>query len=129
MIPRTPTPAQTRRGNNFLAPTPEAPRPRIKLLTFKPLVKNSFRAFVTLELPHGLRLIDCPVLISHGRAWISLPSKPLLDQDGQKRDVNGKSAFAPVPQWRNRGLSHQFSDAAIELIRAAHPSALDGAGS
>ena len=126
MIPRQPTPAQTRRGNNFLAPTPEATRPRIKLLSFKPLVKNSLRGFVTLELPNGLRLIDCPVLISNSRARISFPSRPLLHQ---KRDINGKPAYASVVQWRDRGLSDRFSDATIELIRTAHPCALDPAGS
>ena len=73
----------------------------------------------------GLRLLDCPVLVSNGKAWVSLPSKSAFDQDGQqKRDINGKLAYVPVVQWRDRGLSDRFSTAAIALIREANPEAL-----
>src|SRR5262245_57231143 len=101
--------------------------PRMRLLGFKAIVRNSLRGFAELELPNGLRLIDCPVLASNGTVWVSLPSKPMLDQTGQqKRDINGKPAYVPVVQWRDRNLANRFSDAAIDLIRQAHPGALDG---
>ena len=100
----------------------------MNLLSFKPLIRNSLRGLAEFELSNGLRLIDCTVLVSNGKAWVSLPSKPLLDQDGQhKRDVSGKLAYVPVLQWRDRGVSDRFSDAAILLILGAHPDALGGA--
>jgi hypothetical protein len=116
----------TRRGG--CAPTPCPSARKMRLLSFKPLIKNSLRGFGELELASGLRLIDCPVLVSHGKAWVALPSKSMVDQNGQqKRDPNGKPAYVPVVQWRDRDLQDRFSAAAIELIRAAHPQALDGA--
>jgi hypothetical protein len=102
----------------------------MRLLSFSRLVKNSLHGFCSLELPKHMRFLDCSVLISHGRARVSLPSKPLFGQDGQqKRDIDGKPAYASVVQWRDRGLSDRFSDATIELVRTAHPGALDPAGS
>jgi hypothetical protein len=126
MSGRPPAPAETQRGNACLASS-AAPTTRMRLLSFKPLVKNSLGGFAEFELPSGLRLIDCPVLVSHGRAWVSLPSKPVLDQTGQqKRDINGKPVYVPVVQWRDRDLQARFSAAAIELIRVAHPGGLGG---
>jgi hypothetical protein len=125
MTPRRPRQAETRRGNDYLAPRQP---PRMKLMSFRPLVKNSLRGFVSLELPNGLRLLECPVLVSHGKAWVSLPGRPILDENGRhKRDLNDKLQYAPVIQWRDRDLSDRFSDAVIALIREAHPGALDGA--
>jgi hypothetical protein len=97
----------------------------MRLVSWKPLAKNSLRGFATIELPIGLKISDIPVLVSHGKAWASLPSKPQLDKDGQhKRDVNGKPAYAPILEWRDRDLSDRFSAAVIDLIRASHPEAL-----
>jgi hypothetical protein len=69
------------------------PRPaRMRLVSFKPVVKNSLRGFATVEFPPGLILRELPVLIGvNGRAWVALPGKPVLDENGhQKRDVKGK---------------------------------------
>jgi hypothetical protein len=97
----------------------------MRLISWKPLVKNSLRGFATIELPIGLKISDIPVLVSHGKAWASLPSKPQLDKDGQhKRDVNGKPAYAPILEWRDRDLSDRFSAAVVDLIRASHPDVL-----
>jgi hypothetical protein len=102
-------------------------RPRLRLISFKPLVKNSLRGFAEVEFPNGLRLLDCPVLVSNGKAWCSLPSKPLIDREGrQKRDANGKPAFSPVLEWRDRDLANRFSEAVVGLVREAHPGALEG---
>jgi hypothetical protein len=99
----------------------------MRLISWKPLVKNSLRGFAEFGLRVACGLIDCPVLVSHGRAWVSLPSKPVLDQTGQqKRAINGKPVYVPVVQWRDRDLEARLSAAAIELIRVAHPGGLGG---
>jgi hypothetical protein len=123
-----PIEAELRRGEVATwGPRPDvgAARPKIRLISWKPLVKNSLRGFAAVELPIGLKIADIPVLVSNGKAWASLPSKPQVDKDGQhKRDTNGKPAYTPILEWRDRNLSDRFSAAVVDLIHASHPGAL-----
>jgi hypothetical protein len=123
-----PSEGELRRGEAATWGRPPAPeRPRMRLVSWKPLIKGALRGFATLELPIGLKLIDCPILIGRDGPWASLPSKPQVDKEGrQKVDVNGKRAFEPVLEWRDRALSDRFSDAVVALVRAEHPHAFDG---
>jgi hypothetical protein len=122
-------PAKLRRAEQLWGAKPEAPPQRMRLISFKPLVKNSLRGFATIELPIGLKISDIPVLISHNKAWASLPSKPQLDRDGQhKKDINGKPAYTAMLEWRDRDLADRFSQAVVELVKAVHPNAFDDAG-
>jgi hypothetical protein len=92
----------------------------------KPLIKYSLHGFATVELPIGLKLIDCPVLIRPKGPWASLPSKPRVGQDGyQKIDASGNRAFDPVLDWRDRDLSDRSSIAVVALVRTGYPDALD----
>jgi hypothetical protein len=106
---------------------PTAQRPRtIALVAWRPFVKGALRGFATVELPIGLEIADCPVLVSNGKAWASLPSKPVLDRDGrQKTDANGRPAYTAILEWRAQELRDRFSDAVVEAIRRLHPEALD----
>jgi hypothetical protein len=124
-----PTPDQLRHGEALWGSRPQAEpsRPKMRLVDFKRVVKGSLRGFATIALPIGLTIYDIPVLVSHNKAWASLPSKAQIDKEGrQKRDPNGKPAYALVLQWRDRSLSERFSNAVIELVRDADPDALDG---
>jgi hypothetical protein len=131
MSGHTATQAELRRGERAtwgLKPGGSLTRPKMRLVSWKPLIKNSLRGFATIELPIGLRMFDVPVLVSNGKAWASLPSKPQIDKDGQhKRDANGKPAYAPILEWRDRDLADGFSAAVVALIRDAHPEALEDA--
>jgi hypothetical protein len=105
------------------------PPKRLRLVAWRPFVRGALHGFATVELPIGLKLVDCPVLVSKGEAWASLPSKPVLDRDGrQKTDVNGKPAYAAILEWRTRDLADRFAAAVVELVRRAHPDALGEAG-
>jgi hypothetical protein len=72
-----PTPDQLRRGE--LATWGEPPRsgpqtqaqPRMRLISWKPLRKNSLLGFAAVELPIGLKVHDIPLLASHGKVWAS----------------------------------------------------------
>jgi hypothetical protein len=99
---------------------------RMRLVSFKPLAKGALRGFAHLELPNGLRITDCPVLTSNGKAWATLPSKPVLDREGRHVEVSGKKQYASILEWRDRDLSDRFSSAVVELVRAKHSDALDG---
>jgi hypothetical protein len=106
-----------------------ADRPKMRLLDFKPLTKGALRGFARVELPSGLRISDIPVLVSNGKTWASLPSKPVLDADRKhKVDINNKRQYVPVLEWRDRDLATRFSDGVCALVRHAHSAALDGAG-
>jgi hypothetical protein len=100
----------------------------MRLLSFRPFVKGSLRGFATVELPMGLRILDLPVLVGRNGPWVNMPAKPQVDRDGgqQKRDVNGKLAYVAILEWRDRDLANRFSNAVIDLVRAAHPDALEG---
>jgi hypothetical protein len=101
------------------------PPRRMRLISFRPLLKGSLRGFANVELPNGLKIIDCPVMTSHGKAWATLPSKPVLDREGKQVLVDGKKQYAALLEWRDRDLSNGFSAAVVELIREKHPEAFE----
>jgi len=47
---------------------------RLQLVAWRRVRKNSLIGFATVTLPIGLTIVDCPVLETHGRRWVSLPS-------------------------------------------------------
>ncbi len=103
-----------------------ADRPRMRLVSFKPLTKGTLRGFATVELPIGLRITDCPVLVGSRGAWACLPSKPILDREGKHVRPDGKKGqYASILEWRDRDLSTRFGQAVVELVRAKHPDLLD----
>jgi hypothetical protein len=120
-----PTAAELRRGEAATW----GRQPGAEATQRRPVSKGSLRGFATVELPIGLKLIDCPVLVSAaGGSWASLPSKPVLDREGKHvRPGGGKRQFATVVEWRSRELSDRFSAAVVALVKAAYPDALDGA--
>ena len=67
----------------------------------------------------GLRLIDCPIFVGPNGPGAALPSKPVLDCEGRPARPSGKPQFAPVVEWRNRGLAERFSAAVIALVEGA----------
>src|SRR5262245_1960083 len=99
-------------------------RRRMRLLSFRPLLRGALRGFACVELPIGLKIKDVPILISNGKAWASLPAKPVLGQDGKHVEVSEKKQYAAILEWRNRQLSDGFSNAVVAAVRASHPDAL-----
>src|SRR4051812_26984919 len=104
----------------------ELDRPRMTLDVFRPLVKGALRGFATVRLPIGLVIADVTICTSHGKTWASLPSKPIIDRDGRHVEEGGKKKYAPILQWADRAAADRWSAAVVELVRQAHPSALNG---
>ena len=71
-------------------------------------------------------MFDCPVSIGPKGPWASLTCKFVLDREGRQARPSGKPQFAPVVEWRNRGLADRFSAAVIALVEGAHPDMLSG---
>jgi hypothetical protein len=108
---------------SVLAPAPG--RLRMRLVAWKPMVKNALRGFATIELPIGLKISDVPVLVSGGKAWARLPGKPQIDREGkQKRDARGRAEYVPILTWRNKKLGDAFSERVVALVLTEHPHAL-----
>jgi hypothetical protein len=103
------------------------PPKRMRLISFRPVVKGSLRGFCNVELPSGLVLKDVSVFVARGKAWAALPARPVIDSDGRHHVINDKRQYAAAVQWRNRDLNDRWSAAVVELIRAKHPDALDEA--
>jgi hypothetical protein len=126
----SPSQADLRRGEAVTwggKPDASPIRPKMRLVSWKPLIKNSLRGFATVELPIGLKIIDCPILVGPNGPWASLPSKPVLDRDGKHAKPDGKPQCSAVLEWKSRHLSERFSEAVVALIREAHPGDLDRA--
>jgi len=98
----------------------------MRLIKWKPLVRNTLRGFADVRLPNGLIVREIPVHETHGRRWAALPSKPQIDRDGQLRRVDGKIAYTPVLEWDSRELREGWYDRVVALVRQAHPDDLDG---
>ncbi len=104
------------------------PAPRqMRLISFKPIGKSGLAGLASVELGIGLRMHDLPVFAGgQNGPWVALPRRPALDRERRQRiRADGKPAFEPVAEWRDRETSDRFSAAVIELIRIAHPEALD----
>src|SRR3954469_4604938 len=101
---------------------------RMRLEAFKPIVKGALRGFATVRLPNGLTIADCPICTSNGRTWASLPSKPILDREGQHIEEGGKKKYVPILTWADRATADRWSAAVVDLVRQHHPDALDGGG-
>lgn len=95
------------------------PPAKLALIGFRAVRKNTLRGFVSVEFGSGLRLFDCAVHVHPtGRAWVALPGKPVLDEDGRhKRDVNGKPTYVPIAEWRDRATSDRFCEIVIAQLR------------
>jgi hypothetical protein len=101
-------------------------RPSLQLLTFKPVRRNTLRGFAEVRLPSGLIITDIVVGEAGGRQWALLPSKPMLDRDGNPmREESGKLRYSPVVEWATPALRDEFSKRVVALVRARHPDAFD----
>ena len=102
--------------------------PAVALREFRALERGALRGFATIELSFGLILHDVPIFSGRKGPWASLPAKPVLDQAGRQRsNANGKPQYLPIAEWRDWRIAEAFSAAVIDLVRKAHPDALEAA--
>jgi hypothetical protein len=95
----------------------------ITVKTFKPWRQNTLRGFVDLAVPAlHMTIVGCVVHVSHGKRWIGLPSKPVLDANGvAARDERGKIRYVPVIQFDAK-TRERFSERAVEALLARYPT-------
>jgi hypothetical protein len=97
-----------------------------RILDFRPLRRNSLIGFAKVELPSGIIIHDCTILICEHGAWASPPSKPQIDRDGNAiKDPSGKIKYSPIIEFSGRQVRDRWSNAIIEALRLSFPGALD----
>ena len=97
----------------------------VAVLEWKPLQRNTLRGFAKIRLGKSMVIRDVALHIKDNRSWAALPSKPVLDSNGDtKRQDNGKPAYVPMIEWLDRDAADRFSEAVIAAVEAAHPGAL-----
>ena len=107
----------------IVPPSPEAMP--VALLDWKPITKGALRGFARVRLGRALVIHDIPVLCSNGRAWATLPGKPIIGADGTVvRDDKGKTRHAPILEWADRATADRFGAAVLAALRTEHPNAL-----
>jgi hypothetical protein len=103
---------------------PPPPR-RMRLRSFKPLVRGALRGFCTVVLPCGLVIHGVGVFGGKKGPFALLPRKPVLDRTGRHVKPNGvRGRYAAVLEWCDRDPSTWWFSAVTELIRAKYPDAL-----
>lgn len=99
------------------------------LREWRPMARNTLiGSFADISLPIGLEIDDVAVHVSHGRAWVSLPGRPVLDADGQHVGPGGKKRWATLLRWSDRAIAARFGEVVIELVHAMDPDALADIG-
>jgi hypothetical protein len=130
--PTHPTAASLRRGES--AAWGEKPRsalvkPKLRIISGKPIVKGALRFVGTVGLPIGdgeLKITGVMAFSSHRKSWANLPSTPVLDRNGaHKTDETGKKVYAPLVEWSSKELRARFSAAVVDLVKQQFPNAFD----
>lgn len=118
-----PSATELRRGEiATLGPRPdsERPRPGLRILECRKVVKNS-PAFLVVDIPPGIIIRQAMVPTKNGRWWVSLPEADSRQRGKADHQHAGHRQDAVVVGWRSRDLGDRFSTAVIELLRQQHP--------
>jgi hypothetical protein len=89
--------------------------------------KGALIGFANVTLPWGFEIDDVPVLLSGGKAWASLPARPVII-DGRAAFVPGKPGkqqYVSILRWSTRELTDGFSEKVVALVRARDPGAFN----
>ena len=91
----------------------------MRLVSWKPIAKGTLRGFATVELPIGLKLIDCAVFVGTNGARARPPAKPQLDKDGRQRNhCFACGAHGEVIEFLRRYDNPDCGSAVVKLASA-----------
>lgn len=100
------------------------PRMPLALVGFKPMARNTLRGFADVRVGKALIIREVAIHVSHGRAWASLPSKPVLKDGRATTDERGKIRYVPMMEWADKETRDAFSDAVVAAVRERSPEAV-----
>lgn len=97
----------------------------VVILDWRPMRRNSLLGFAQIQLG-ALKIKDVTININTGRKWAGLPSKPMIDRDGNAmRNDQGKVRYVPLLEWDNKATGDRFSESVIAALEEKHPGATD----
>lgn len=97
----------------------------LALLAFKPMSRNTLRGFADVRLGKALLIKEIPVHVSNGKAWASLPSKPVIKDGRVATDDKGKVRYVPILEWADKESRDAFSEAVVDAVKADSPDAVE----
>jgi hypothetical protein len=98
----------------------------VQVEAFKPHRSNSLHGFVDVTIPElKLKIRELTVHESHGKRWVGLPGKPMVNSRDCEvlADDRGKPRYVPVRQFIDRRIGDAFGDRVIEALLARWPDA------
>lgn len=86
---------------------------------------NTLRGFLTVRLPSGLVLHDVTLHQGEDGCWVGMPSKPMLDADGNVvRDERGRIRYVNLINFSTRARRNALSQQILAAVQAKYPEAL-----
>lgn len=82
----------------------------MRVVDFRPVVKNTLRGFFTLELFGKIQIRDCTLHEKNGRSWIGFPGIPWTDNDG-------KTAYKNVIYIPDKKVLEDLQRGACDLLK------------
>lgn len=93
----------------------------VTVLDWRALRRNSLLGFVKIQLG-TMEISDVSVNTSHGRVWAGLPSKPMIDRDGNAmRGDDGKIRYVPLMKWTSKESGDRFSESVTAALEEKFP--------
>lgn len=126
MIRRPPSPAEVRRGNDYLSPQPTPPAVELSDIWINPSGGNLI-AKVSVTIPRwGVALHSCAVVRTKvGKYFVFPPSSPMVGRDGVVlKDDGGKIKYSPAVVF-TKDTGRRFSDAVLEELKRRRPDAFE----
>jgi hypothetical protein len=81
---------------------------------WKPLIKNTLRAFFSATLPSGITIHNLALHEKGESRWIGLPAREWTDQQGTKQ-------YAKLIEFLDRAVADRFRDEVLAALTATPP--------
>jgi DNA-binding cell septation regulator SpoVG len=81
----------------------------IQVTGWKPLVKNTLRGFLSVNLPSGMVIHNVTVHEKGEGRWVGMPSREWVNQDGAKQ-------YSPLIEFVDRRTANKFRDLVLDAL-------------
>jgi hypothetical protein len=90
----------------------------IEVIEWREVRRNTLRGFAKIRVPEWRMIIsDIALHEKDGRRWVLLPTKQLLDRNGEPmRGDDGKQRYMRLIQFDDREIGDRFSDAVVKAV-------------
>jgi hypothetical protein len=104
--------------------TVAGPRPRARLLAWRPLRKGSLLGFAKVQFSSGLIIDEITVHAAGTRVWAGPPARPWLRDGAPVLDEKCKPKWQPLVDFSTHGVRSSWTRQVITAVREAQPDVL-----